>query len=122
LCGLFLCILVFFQKGLALLLSIPSSVVGAALLTAMASQIGAGISILTRSGEGLEGRDYLVVGLPLLLGGIVSILPHDFFRHFPPSAQTFLENGLVVGIILVLFLEHLLLRRGPRPAKKKKTG
>jgi xanthine/uracil permease len=120
LCGCFLCILTFFQKGLSLLLAIPPSVVGAALITAMASQIGAGISILTRSGKSLEGRDYLVVGLPLLLGGIISILPHDFFRHFPPSVRTFLQNGLVVGILLVLFLEHLLLRPGGRPVKQGK--
>ncbi len=111
LCGAFLCILAFFQKALTLLLSIPSSVVGAALITAMASQIGAGISVLSRSGRPLEGRDYLVIGLPILIGGIISMLPENFFQAFPSGAQTFLKNGLVVGIVVVLLLEHLLLRR-----------
>ena len=111
LCGAFLCLLAFFQKALPLLMSIPSSVVGAALITAMASQVGAGISVLTRSGKSLEGRDYLVIGLPLLIGGTISILPGNFFQAFPPSAQAFFKNGLVVGIVLVLLLEHLLLRR-----------
>lgn len=111
LCGVFLCILAFFQKTLILLLAIPSSVVGASLITAMASQIGAGISVLTRTGRALEGRDYLVIGLPILVGGIISVLPEQFFQAFPALGQAFLKNGLVVGIVLVLLLEHLLLRR-----------
>jgi len=112
LCGAFLCILAFFPKASNLLMSIPSSVVGAALITAMATQVGAGISFLTRSGGTLEGRDYLVIGLPILVGGTVSILPGAFFQAFPSAVQALLKNGLVVGIALVLFLEHLLPRRG----------
>jgi xanthine/uracil permease len=110
LCGVFLCLLAFFQKFLMLLISIPPSVVGAALLTAMASQVGAGISVLTRTGRSLGGRDYLVIGLPILLAGIITLLPEDFFRTLSFSAQAFLKNGLVVGIVAVLLLEHLVLR------------
>jgi uracil permease len=110
LCGVFLFLLAFFHKFLMLLISIPPSVVGAALLTAMASQVGAGISVLTRTGRSLEGRDYLVVGLPILLAGIITLLPEDFFRTLSFSAQAFLKNGLVVGIVAVLLLEHLVLR------------
>jgi len=110
LCGIFLCLLAFLQKFLMLLISIPPSVVGAALLTAMASQVGAGISVLSRTGRSLEGRDYLVVGLPILLAGITTLLPEDFYRALPTGAQAFLKNGLVVGIVAVLLLEHVLLR------------
>ena len=111
LCGALLCLLAFFQQILVLLLSIPSSVVGAALLTAMASQVGAGIAVLTRSGRKLEGRDYVVVGLPILLAGLITFLPEAFFRDLPPGVQAFFKNGLVVGIVAVLLLEHLFLRR-----------
>jgi uracil permease len=111
LCGGLLCLLAFFQQILVLLLSIPSSVVGAALLTAMASQVGAGIAVLTRSGRKLEGRDYLVVGLSILLAGLITFLPVAFFRDLPPGVQAFFKNGLVVGIVAVLLLEHLFLRR-----------
>jgi xanthine/uracil permease len=110
LCGVFLCLLTFFQKFLMLLISIPPSVVGAALLTAMASQVGAGISVLARAGRSLGGRDYLVVGLPILLAGIIILLPDDFSRGFPYGVQAFLKNGLVVGVVAVLLLEHLILR------------
>ena len=81
------------------------------MITAMAAQIGAGISVITRSGRALDGRDYVVIGIPMLMGGLVSILPGPFFEAFPSTVHALLKNGLVVGIVLVLALEHLLLRR-----------
>jgi len=108
-CGGLLLSLAFFSKFLAILASFPASVVGAAMITAMAAQIGAGISIITRSGRALDGRDYMVVGIPVLMGGLVSILPEAFFGAFPSTIHALLKNGLVVGIVLVLVLEHLLL-------------
>lgn len=110
-CGALLLSLAFLQKILALLGTVPASVVGAAMVTGLAAQIGAGISVLTRSRRALDGRDYLVVGIPILMGGIVSILPEAFFGTFPSSVQALLKNGLVVGIVLVLILEHLFLRK-----------
>ncbi|MCK5553146.1 MAG: purine/pyrimidine permease [Deltaproteobacteria bacterium] len=108
-CGGMLFSLAFFSKFLAVLASFPTSVVGASMFTAMAAQIGAGISIITRSGRALAGRDYMVVGIPVLLGVLVTILPGAFFEAFPPTVHALLKNGLVVGIVLVLVLEHLLL-------------
>lgn len=110
-CGALLFSLAFLPKFLAILVSFPASVVGAAMVTAMAAQIGAGISVITRSGRQLDGRDYMVVGIPVLMGGVVSILPEAFFAVFPHTVHALLKNGLVVGIVLVLILEHLLLPR-----------
>ena len=109
-CGVLLFFLVFFQKALAILASIPASVVGAAMITVLAAQVGAGISVLARSGR-LSERDYLVIGIPVLMGGAVSIFPQSFFETWPYTIHALLKNGLVVGIILVLVLEHLLLPR-----------
>lgn len=111
LCGILLFALAFMPKPLAALAAIPPPVVAAAMMTGMAAQIGAGISVLTRS-RPLDGRDYLVVGLPILMGAVVAILPDAFFESFPETAQALLKNGLVVGIVLVLLLEHILLRQG----------
>jgi xanthine/uracil permease len=41
---------------------------------------------------------------------MVSIMPEGFFRAFPSSIHALLKNGLVVGIFLVLLLEHIILR------------
>ncbi len=110
-CGGLLFLLAFFQKFLAILASFPTSVVGAALITAMAAQIGAGISTITRSGRTLNGRDYMVIGIPMLMGVVVSILPEAFFEAFPATVHALVKNGLVVGIVLVVLLEHLVLPR-----------
>jgi xanthine/uracil permease len=58
----------------------------------------------------MAGRDYLVVGLPVIIGTLVAALPPSFFAILPASIGVIVGNGLVVGILLVLILEHLLLR------------
>jgi hypothetical protein len=78
----------------------------------MASQVGAAISAMTAGGRALVARDYLVVGLPVLLGTLVASVPPGFFVALPPMAGTILGNGLVLGILLVLVLEHGLLAPG----------
>jgi uracil permease len=109
-CGILLFSLAFFQKLLAVLAFIPASAIAAAMITGLAAQIGAGIAVFTRSGKTLGSRDYLIIGIPVLFGGMVSIIPEGFFQAFPSIVRALLKNGLVVGIFLVLFLEHLVLR------------
>jgi uracil permease len=94
----------------ALLAAVPAAVVGAALCVALASQVGAAISTITAGGRGLTGRDYLVVGLPVLLGSVVAAAPPRFFAGLPALLGTIVGNGLVLGILLVLFLEHVLMQ------------
>ena len=81
------------------------------MVVGLAAQIGAGISLFTRSGRRLDGRDYLVIGIPITMGGIISILPEGFFKALPSTLHALLKNGLIVGIVLVLLLEHILLYR-----------
>jgi len=109
-CGIFLVILAFFQKAGAVLALVPDSVVGAALFVTLAAQMGVGISVLVRDGRALSVRDYIVVGLPLLLGTSASMLPMSFLNLFGPGARSLLGNGLIVGIVLVILLEHVVLR------------
>jgi len=96
----------------ALLAAVPPTVVGSALCVALGSQIGAGITAITTGGRSLAARDYLVVGLPVMIGTLVAVVPPAFFAQFPVWVGTILGNGLVLGIILVLLLEHVLMRKG----------
>lgn len=111
LCGLMLIGLAFLQKAGAVLASIPDAVIGGALFVTLAAQMGVGISVLIRDDRDLEVRDYLVIGLPLLLGTAASMLPAGFLGLFPPSTRALLGNGLIVGVVLVLLLEHVVLRK-----------
>jgi uracil permease len=101
----------FIPKVWALLTVIPSSVIAAVLFVALASQLMAGISVMM-SGKGkLERREYFCVGLPLMVGTMVSIVPKPFFQFFPNVLASLVSNGLVMGILFSLFSEHLLFRK-----------
>jgi uracil permease len=108
-CGVIILMAAFVPKLSALLALVPAPVVGSALCVAMGGQIGVGISIV--AAQTLTSRDYFVVGIPLLLGTLVGFLPPKLFDSVPGYFQVFLANSLVVGISLVLLLEHLLLRK-----------
>jgi len=109
-CAVLLVGLAFFQKLAALLASVPNAVVGSALFVTLAAQMGVGISVIVRSGTTMNVRDYIVIGLPLLLGTTASILPAGFLDLFPDSTRALVGNGLIVGIVTVLLLEHVILR------------
>ncbi|MFB3818494.1 MAG: uracil-xanthine permease family protein [Candidatus Methylomirabilales bacterium] len=110
-CGGFLVLAGLVSRLSALLAAVPAAVVGAALCVALASQIGAAITAITASGRSLAGRDYLVVGLPALLGTLVAAAPAHFFAGLPAMLGTIVGNGLVLGILLVLVLEHVVMPR-----------
>jgi xanthine/uracil permease len=114
-CGLFLFAAAFFPKLAALLSLVPAPVVGAALCVGLGGQIGIGIS--TVASQPLASRDYFVVGVPLLVGTMVGFLPQTLFASLPGSLQIFVGNSLIVGIALVLLLEHLLLRKSGETPK-----
>lgn len=108
-CGGILIVAAFVPKLAAALALVPPPVVGAALCSAMGAQVGAGLAVVSGGAPGI--RDYFVVGLPLLIGTLVSFLPEAFMASVAPSLRVFLGNGLIVGIFLVLLLEHVILRR-----------
>ena len=77
------------------------------------------MDIVARSG--IEQRSYYIVGLPVVLGTLIGLLPQNVVNELPPAFRVFLGNGLTFGILLVLFLEHVLMRR-PAPAEKAGQG
>jgi xanthine/uracil permease len=109
-CGGILIILSMVPKLGALFASIPSPVIGAVLCVAMGSQVGAGIAVFTKEKKPLMARDYLVVGIPTIVGTITAFLPREIYASLPDVLSAILSNGVVFGIILVMILEHLLLR------------
>ena len=93
------------------LASIPGPVIGVVLTYVMASQIAAGLVLAQEAGAVGAFDDGLIVGIPLLLGTVVAFLPPEVATGFPATVRPLLTNGFVVGIIVVLMLEHLVYRR-----------
>ncbi len=110
-CGFLLVSAAFIPKLAAVFAAVPAPVVGAALCVGLGGQVGAGLAIISGQPRAITGRDYLVIGLPLVVGTLVSLLPASFFTDMPATFQIFLGNGLIVGILMVLALEHILLRQ-----------
>ncbi|MBP8644990.1 MAG: purine/pyrimidine permease [Syntrophobacteraceae bacterium] len=107
--GILLIVAAFAPKLAAILAMIPAPVVASAMCVAMGAQVGAALGIVVQGD--FNGRDYFVVGIPVFLGTLVSFLPPLFLESMPIHLRVFLGNGLVVGIFLVLSLEHVLLRK-----------
>ena len=52
----------------------------------------------------------MIVGLPLLLGVSAALLKPAFLELLPLAVRGVVGNGLIVGIVSVLVLEHVVLR------------
>jgi len=90
--------------------SIPSVVVGGILVYIMCSQISAGLLVAFGSGV-FKFEDGLVLGLPFMLGIIISFLPAEVVGGFPAPLRPVLGNGFVLGVLSVMFMEHVIYRK-----------
>lgn len=107
----------FSPAAIAVMESVPSVVVGSAMLYILCAQMAAGIMVLTEGGEagGLGGG--LVVGIPLLVAVVVAFLPAGIVETYPPVVRPVAGNSFVMGVLAVLFLEHVLFRTGGEGGK-----
>ena len=106
--GGMLCVLAFCPKLSSVFAIMPAAVIGAVLVFAVSFMVIAGLQILTS--RMLDGRKTLVVGLALLAGLSVDVLP-DAVAQAPAWAQPLLHSSLSTATIVVIFL-NLLFRIG----------
>ncbi len=99
-----------FPRLIGLMGCVPSVVVGGVLAAIMASQFSAGLSLALKGepGEGISFRGGVIIGLPVLLGNIIAFLPADVVSSAPEPLRPIVGNGFVVGVAVVLLLEHVL--------------
>jgi xanthine/uracil permease len=91
----------------AFLASIPEPVGYSVLLASFCQMVGFGLKDYARLK--LDGRDFFVVGLPVLFGTGIMFLPTGAFAGFPALARYILGNGFIAGMLLCMLLEHVLL-------------
>ena len=106
--GMIMIICAFVPKLWAVLTVIPSSIVASVLFVVLSSQVMAGINVIMSGKKAIERREYFIVGLSILLGTVISFLPKEFFHSFSGAIAPLLSNGLVMGLLFCLLLEHLL--------------
>jgi xanthine/uracil permease len=111
--GVFVLFLSPFPRLIGWLGSVPSVVIGGVMVYIMASQIAAGLQFALRDVQNGEFSfdSGIIIGLPVLLGNIVSFLPAEVLERAPDMLQPVLGNGFVAGVFTVLFLEHVVYRK-----------
>lgn len=107
--GLILC--AFFPGFIQVLNTIPGVVMGAVLLYLMASQLSAGLQMLTREKAVADFEGGLVIGFPLMVALLLSFAPEDAIQTIPVLLRPIVGNGFVMGVITVLLLEHVVFRK-----------
>ena len=111
-------ILAFFPKAVAVLLTIPQPIMGIVLLFLMATQVAAGFEVIHSSKAVLSFKDGLILGLPIMLTIILSFAPAEAMAAVPSLLRPIVGNGFVMGIIVVLILEHFVLREAENGKRK----
>lgn len=107
-------LLALFPQVVAALLTIPQPIMGIVLLFLMATQVAAGLEIIHSSKAVLSFRDGLVLGIPIMVTIILSFAPAEAMAAVPSLLRPIVVNGFVMGIIVVLLLEHIVLREKKR--------
>jgi xanthine/uracil permease len=93
---------------IAVLSAIPNSVIGVILLYLMGTQLAAAFSMMTAGGNAVSFEDCLVVGLPVMAALVFGVIPINII---PALLRPVVGNGFVMGVILVILLEHIIIRR-----------
>ncbi len=108
--GLALILLSMSPLAIGYLGSIPGPVIGVVLAFVMAAQISAGLMLGQEKNAVRTFDDGMIIGVPLLLGILVSFLPDSVASGFPAAISPIITNGFIVGIVTALILEHIVYR------------
>ena len=100
------------------LLAIPTSVFGGAVMLMFGTVAVAGFNIL-RS-VNLDNRAFVILAISLAAGLGVTFLP-EALEHFPPAVQSVLESGIATGSICALVL-NLVMPSAPEETLEAATS
>ena len=103
-------VLAFILDAVSVLLTIPQPVMGVVLLYLMATQIAAGLHMMHTTSAAASFKDGLVLAIPIMFTTILSFAPQSAMQTIPALLRPIAGNGFVMGIIIILLLEHLFLK------------
>ena len=103
-------LLALFPDAVAVLLTIPQPIMGVVLLYLMATQVSAGLNIMQASQAASSFNDGLILAIPIMFTVILSFAPADVMTVIPSLVRPIVGNSFVMGIIVVMLLEHLVLK------------
>ena len=96
--------------AVSFLLTIPTPVMGIVLLYLMATQVAAGLHMMQENKSTSTFMDALILAIPIMFTVIMSFAPQSAISAIPTLLRPIVGNSFVMGIIIILILEHILLR------------
>lgn len=110
--GIALLVCALFPSIIMYLTLIPELIMGTILLYLMATQLSASFQMIgTDKNVVTNFNDSLTIGLPLMIGLFLSFAPDTALNHIPSTLRPILGNGFVMGVIMVLLLEHIIFKK-----------
>ena len=103
-------VLAFIPEAVSVLLTIPQPVMGVVLLYLMATQIAAGLHMMQTTSAVMSFKDGLILAIPIMFTIILSFAPQSAMQTIPSLLRPIVGNGFVMGIIIIMLLEHLFLK------------
>ncbi|MGG4442965.1 purine/pyrimidine permease [Brevibacillus fortis] len=99
------------------LAALPTPVAYAAMFISYTQLLGFGLKDYVN--VKMDDRTITVGGSSLLVGIGVMFVPSTAWQHLPPLVSFLFGNGLLLGVIVCLVLEHVIFRRTGDDDKKK---
>ena len=108
--GLAMVAIAFSPSIVGFLMTIPATVMGTVLLFLMGTMLAAGFEMVRNTGSVTEFRHGMIIALPILFDVIMTFAPSSAIAAIPEVIRPIIGNGFVMGVLIILLLEHVFLR------------
>lgn len=110
-------LLAFLPAATGIIVMAPSVVIGALMAYLMGTQVASGLMLAIKDrGDGFQYEDALVIGASLFLGVMAIFIPDRVISLLHPSLKPLLGNGLVIGVLSAIILEHVAVKKSDKPS------
>ncbi|MCL2686928.1 MAG: purine/pyrimidine permease [Methanobrevibacter sp.] len=109
--GIALIIIAFSPFLVAVISAVPRPIIAVVLIYIMTAQIGAAIMLAKENNSFKSMDDGIIVGLPIIIGTMIAFLPNTVTTELPLLVRPLLGNAFVMGLVIALFLEHIIFKK-----------
>lgn len=107
-CGIGLIVCACFPSVISWFTLLPDAVIGIILGYIIILQLAAAFNMIVETRAVRSFDDALIIAIPLCVALIVSLTPATVSEEFPSALRPILTNGFVIGVLLVVFFEHIV--------------
>jgi len=109
--GLALILCAFFPGVIHIFAAIPQPVMGVIMLYLMMTQLASALQMMSQKEAIPNFESCMIIAVPIMISLVIVFMPANVVEAMPAMLRPLLGNGFVVGVIAVLFMEHVLYRK-----------